>query len=65
MPTFQTWYSTGEYGKLSFEADSMEEAQDLLDQLSVGEIVFADLKNHFAKVKGDEIEFDQLEKLED
>jgi hypothetical protein len=64
MPTFQTWYSTGEYGKLSFEADSMEEAEDLLGQLSQGEIEFSDLRNHFAKIKGDELEFDALEQLE-
>ena len=65
MPLFQTWYSTGEHGKLSFEVDSMEEAEGLLEQLSQGEIEFSDLRNHFAKVKGDELEFDALEQLED
>jgi hypothetical protein len=65
MALFEAWYQTGEHGKLSFEADSMEEAEGLLDQLSQGKIEFSDLRNHFAKVKGDELEFNELEQLED
>lgn len=65
MATFQAWYSSGEHGKLSFDADSLAEAEFLLDQLSHGGLQFTELKNHFVRVKGDELEFSSLDQIED
>lgn len=66
MPRYMTWYSTGEYGKLWFDAESEEDAQNLLEQVRSGELAFEDLPAMNSKIKGgDGFEFDNLEEIED
>lgn len=63
MPTYSAWYSTGEYGKLWFEADSLEQAQEFLDDVQMGNIDFSALPKLETKIKGEELEIDGLEEL--
>lgn len=65
MARFMTWYSTGEYGKLYFEADTPEQAQELLEQVQQGELDITELPNHYIKIKGgDGFEFENLEEID-
>jgi NAD kinase len=64
MTTYLTWYSTGEYGKLWFDADSEEQAEELLEQVRNGELTIEELPNYEMSVKGgDGFEFDLLREL--
>ena len=63
MPTYSAWYSTGEYGKLWFKADSLEHAEHLIAEVLEREIEIGDLPNFVAKIKGEELEIDGLEEL--
>lgn len=63
MPTYSAWYSTGEYGKLWFEADSLEHAEELAKEVRDGEASIDDLPQVTTKVKGDEWELDGLEEI--
>jgi hypothetical protein len=62
MATFIAYYSTGDYGKVWFDADSLEEARDLIDQVLDGNTFMnmEDLPNVGIKLKGNELEIDGL-----
>lgn len=61
MPTYMAYYQTGDYGKLWFEAESLEKAQDLLEEVSYGErMSLDDLPKLKTKVQGDELSFQGL-----
>ena len=64
MPTFMSWYSLGEYGKLWFEADNEEHAKALLAKVVDGELAIDNLPNAQTNVKGgDDFEFESLERI--
>lgn len=64
MATFMAWYSTGEYGKLWFEAENIDEARELLDRVQRGEISVDELPGFDSSIKGDGWEFDDLHELD-
>ena len=65
MPTYMAYYQTGDYGKLWFEAESLEKAQDLLEEVSYGErMSLDDLPKLKTKVQGDELSFQGLVKVD-
>lgn len=64
MATFMAWYSTGEYGKMWFEAENIEQARELLDRVQRGEISVDELPKFDSSVKGDGWEFDDLHELD-
>jgi len=66
MPTFMTYYQTGDYGKLWFEAKDLKEAQDLLEEVSYGErMPLDDLPKLQTKVQGDEFSFQGLTEVKE
>jgi len=54
MPTYKAHYSTGDYGVLWFEADSLKHGQELLDAVTEGEMDVDDLPEVNMKSKADE-----------
>lgn len=65
MAKFGAYWSTGEYGKLVFEADSLEDAQAMIDKVEAGDLDMRDLPEVFIKNKGYELEISNLESWED
>ena len=63
MPSYLAHYSTGEYGKVWFDADSLEHAEQLVAEVIEGELLFDQLPNMAIKPKGDELEIEGLEEL--
>ena len=64
MPTYMTWVSEGEYGKLWFDADNADHARHLLEQVANGELAMGNLPNYDYSVKGgDGFEFEQPEEV--
>jgi hypothetical protein len=62
MKTYFTWYSTGEYGKLWFKANSSEEARELLEKVRDNQMSIDDLEGVEMKPKGSSnFEFDRPE----
>ena len=55
---FEFWYNTEEAWKASFVADSLEEAEQLLEQLENGDIDITDLEGYWEKNKGIEFAVD-------
>lgn len=65
MATYMTWYSLGEYGKLWFDADNKDHAEELLRQVVQGELSMDNLPNSQTNVKGgDDFEFESLEEMD-
>ena len=60
MPTFMAYYQTGDYGKLWFEAENLEEADYLLSRVEDEKLSIDDLPNVENKVKGDEFSYQGL-----
>tara|TARA_R110000822_G_scaffold78035_2_gene186988 strand:- start:1572 stop:1775 length:204 start_codon:yes stop_codon:yes gene_type:complete len=54
MPTYKAHYSTGDYGVLWFEADSLEHGQMLLDAVTEGVMDVDNLPEVNMKSKADE-----------
>lgn len=54
MPTYMTWYSDGEYGKLWFDADNPEQAEELLQKVLDGEMLMESLPRYEKSIKGGE-----------
>jgi hypothetical protein len=54
MPTYKAHYSTGDYGVMWFEADSLEHGQELLDAVTNGEMDIEDLPEVGIKSKASE-----------
>ena len=63
MATFSAWYSVEDFGKLWFEADSLEQAQDLIDQVPE-RMSIEDLPSVKMKLKGSELVIDGLERVD-
>jgi len=63
MPTYGGWYSSGEYGKLWFHANSMEHAEELIQSVRDGITSIDELPEVNTKVKGDEWEIDGLTEM--
>lgn len=64
MPTYMTWVSEGEYGKLWFDADNADHARQLLEQVANGELAMGNLPNYDYSVKGgDGFEFELPEEV--
>lgn len=51
MPTYKAHYSTGDYGVLWFEADSLKHGQELLDAVTEGDAYMEDLPAFGSKSK--------------
>jgi hypothetical protein len=64
MKTFTAQFSTGEYGTLWFDAETKEEAQELLQKVLDLDLLMEHLPNLFTKTKGDELEIDGLEEID-
>ena len=65
MPVFQVYYSTGEWGKAWFHADSTEHAEQLLEQVSNGDLSPDELpKYSFSQKGGDGWEYEGLTEVE-
>lgn len=64
MATFMAWYSTGEYGKMWFDAENIEQARELLGKVQSGEISPDELPGFNFSVKGEGWEFDDLHDLD-
>tara|TARA_R110000751_G_scaffold178347_1_gene284560 strand:+ start:574 stop:768 length:195 start_codon:yes stop_codon:yes gene_type:complete len=63
MATFGAYFSVEDYGKLWFEADSLEQAQDLIDQVPE-RMSIEDLPSVKINVKvGSELVIDGLERI--
>jgi hypothetical protein len=56
MATFTFWYDESASYRATFEAESLEEATELLRQVNDGEIMFDDLPEFGDKQKGNDIE---------
>lgn len=54
MPTYEIWYDEQVSGKIYFDADNKEHAQELLDEMSEPD----DLPNFSRKEKGYSLDFD-------
>ncbi len=54
MPLYKAHYSTGDYGVMWFEADSMKHGQELLDAVTEGEMDVDDLPEVNMKSKAEE-----------
>ena len=66
MPTYKAHYSTGDYGVMWFEADSLKHGQELLDSVTNGEMNMEDLPEVGIKSKsGDEIEIYGIHLIEE
>jgi hypothetical protein len=63
MRTYTAQFSNGEYGTLWFDAETKEEAQELLQKVRDLDLLFEHLPNLFTKTKGDEFEIDGLEEV--
>lgn len=57
MPTYEIWYSESYTYKAWFDADSKEEAVNLLEQVQNGELMIDDLPEFGNKDKGYELDF--------
>ena len=66
MATFTFWYTEDATMKGYFDAESVEEATELLRQARDGEIAVEDLPAFFEKCKGQDIQIDTntLEEIE-
>ena len=60
MATFMAYYQTGDYGKLWFEAENLEEADDLLSRVEDEKLSIDDLPKVENKVQGDEFSYQGL-----
>ncbi len=58
MATFTFWYNESATYRAFFEAESLEEATELLRQVNDGEIMFDDLPQFSDKQKGNDIDID-------
>lgn len=56
MPTFSFWYDESSTYKAWFEAESLEQAEELLRQVQDGENMFEDLPSVLEKHKGGSLE---------
>lgn len=66
MKTFQMWYSTGEYGKMWFDAEDIDQARELVEKLEQGEISPDELPGFSSSIKGgDGWEFSDLQEWGD
>lgn len=65
--TYTFWYSEECTYKGGFQAESLEEAQKLLDEVFEGERAIEDLPGYWSKDKGYEAEYapETLEEIED
>ena len=53
-------YHEEDYGKMSFDAPTMEEAARLFNQLKEGAIDYAELPNDSRSTKGGEVSYNEL-----
>jgi hypothetical protein len=60
MPTYFAYYQTGDYGKLWFEAESLEKAEKFLEKVQDCELGLEELPGVQIKVQGDEHGFQGL-----
>lgn len=60
MATFMAYYQTGDYGKLWFEAENLEEADYLLSRVEDEKLSIDDLPKVENKVQGDEFSYQGL-----
>ena len=67
MPTYTFWYSEEYAYKGGFEAENLEEAEKLLNEVFEGETAIEDLPKFWSKDKGYECEYspETLEEHED
>jgi hypothetical protein len=65
MPEFEFWYDETATYKAWFEADSKEQAIEMLEKLEGGMISIDDLPNYQGKLKGYEVQIghDTLEEV--
>jgi hypothetical protein len=63
MATFVAWYSIEDHGKLWFVADSLEQAQHLIDQVPE-RMSIEDLPSVKMKLNGSELVIDGLEEID-
>jgi hypothetical protein len=64
MGKYAVWYDQTDTYKLWLEADSLEQAKALLQQVNIGEILVEDLPEYATKLKGVEIQI-AIETLEE
>ena len=62
MKQYRFSYHEQESGYIYFEAENMEKAQELLDEVETGDLLIEDLPNYFKKVRSGEYELSELEK---
>lgn len=63
MKTFAIKYYEGAVGSISFEAESLEEANALLDKVRDGEIDVEDLRSYNKKERDYSLDIDLLEEV--
>lgn len=64
MPNYRFKLDEEQYGYVYFDADSMTEAQELLEQVQDGELMPEDLPNGFVRIKNGQCEYTELEEVE-
>jgi hypothetical protein len=60
MPKYTFWFSETYTNKGWFDAESKEQAKDLLNKLELGEITFDDLEGWGYKDKGYDLDIDTV-----
>jgi len=63
MPTYRGYYSASNYGKLWFDADSADHAEELILDVQMGNLNFDDLPNLETKPEGNDLEIDGLKEI--
>ena len=61
---FRFAFDEDQFGYVYFDAESLEEAQDLLEQVQDYEIELTDLPNAYVRHKGGEVRYENLEEVE-
>lgn len=64
MAKYKFSYYEQESGYIYFEAENMEKAQELFDEVETGDIFIEDLPGYFKKVRSGEYELDDLEEAQ-
>ena len=64
MAKYKFSYYEQESGYIYFEAENMEKAQELFDEVETGDIFIEDLPGYFKTVRSCEYELDDLEEAQ-
>jgi hypothetical protein len=64
MPRYKFNYYVEDYGTVSFDAENMEQAEQLFNQVVEGEKDYEELPNYSKKWRGGDMRHDELKPVE-